>query len=159
MIKYFYYFFFASLFFSCKEKKSDERLLVDAGSFLDSTQSKEIEGRLKDINNKRVYHLFLYTVIAEKYYKHINYDSYVFNTLSKKDSVNNLNVLLYLSYDDRKVIIHTGNKAKEKLTDSLSQSAINHLKPYLSQREFFDGFKSTINYIDSIFMKTSNGAE
>lgn len=134
----------------------NEKLVIDAGSFLDNNQFQEIEGLLKAIDKQGHCHLFLYTVIAEKYYKHQNYDEYVFNSVSKKDTANNLNVLLYLSYDDKKIKIHTGNKAKEKLTDSLSQLVINNLKPYLSQRQYYDGFKVTINYIDSIFLKTTN---
>lgn len=158
-IKYFSYIFLTLLLFGCTEKKINEKLLVDAGSFLDNTQSKEIEELLKAIDKKGHCHLFLYTVIAEKYYKHTNYDEYIFNTVSKNDSINNLNILLYLSYDDKKIKIHTGNKAKEKLTDSLSQVAINHLTPYLIQRQYYDGFVSTINFIDSIFMKASNGEQ
>lgn len=158
MFKYFSYICLnLFLLLGCHTKKANEKLVVDAGSFLDDKQSKEIEGLLKGIGKQGYYHLFLYTVIAEKYYKHPNYDEYVFNTVSKKDSINNLNVLVYLSYDDKKIKIHTGNKAKEKLTDSLSQIAINRLIPYLSKREYYDGFKSTINYIDSIFTKASNG--
>jgi uncharacterized membrane protein YgcG len=155
MIKNFLYIFFALLLFSCITKKPTEKLVVDAGSFLDDNQSKEIERLLQAIDEKGQCHLLLYTVIAEKYYEHTNYDEYVFNTVSKKDSANNLNVLLYLSYDDKKIKIHTGNKAKEKLSDSLSQVAINRLIPYLSQRQYYEGFKSTINYIDSVFMKNS----
>ena len=113
MIKNFLYIFSALLLFSCNTKKSTEKLVVDAGSFLDDNQSKEIERLLQAIDEKGQCHLFLYTVIAEKYYKHTNYDEYVFNTVSKKDNANNLNVLLYLSYDDKKIKIHTGNKAKK----------------------------------------------
>lgn len=159
MFKCLSYIFLTLLLFGCSTKRANEKLVVDAGSFLDDKQSKEIEGSLKAIDKQGHYHLFLYTVIAEKYYKHPNYDEYVFNTVSKMDSVNNLNVLLYLSYDDKKIKIHTGNKAKEKLTDSLSQIAISRLIPYLSQRQYYDGFKSTINYIDSVFMKASNGEQ
>jgi len=144
------------LLLGCGTKKVSEKLVVDAGSFLDDKQSKEIEEKLKVIDKQERYRLFLYTVIAEKYYKHPNYDEYVFYTVSKGDSTSNLNVLLYLSYDDKKRKIHTGNKAREKLTDSLSQIAINRLIPYLTQRRYYDGFKSTINYIDSIFMKPLN---
>ena len=141
--------------FCCTTKESNEKLLVDAGYFLDNNQNKEIEAILKSIDKKGYYHFFLYTVIAEKYYRYTDYDEYVFNTVSMKDSINNLNVLLYLSYDDKKIKIHTGNKAKEILTDSLSQAAINRLIPYLTQRQYYDGIKLTIYYIDSI-MKGRN---
>lgn len=156
MIKYFCYIFLAFFLFSCSTKKSSEKLIVDAGSFLDNSQKKKIEDLLLGVSKKGQYHLFLYTVIAEKYYKHQNYDEYIFDFVSKNDTANNMNVLLYLSYDDKKIKIHTGNRAKEKLTDSLSQLAINNLKPYLSQRQYYEGFKTAINYIDSIFMKSSN---
>lgn len=159
MMKYFCCIFLTLLLIGCRPKKASEKMIVDAGSFLDDKQCREIERLLKSIGKQSRYHLFLYTVIAEKYYKRSNYGEYIFYTVSKGDSMNNMNVLLYLSYEDKKIKIHTGNKAREKLTDSLSQIAINRLIPYLSQRKYYDGFRSTINFIDSVFMKASNGEQ
>ncbi len=150
-IKISYYIIIILALISCndnKNKLATDRLIVDAGSFLDSTEANEIDGQLRSIKDKGKYNLFLHTVIAEKYYKHANYDEYIFSSLSNKDT--NTNILLYLSYNDKRIRINTGNKARETLTDSLCQVAVNRLIPYLNQRRYFDGIKATINYIDSV---------
>ena len=144
---------------SCKSSTIKNKLVVDAGSFLDSSQTKEIDGKLRAIDKKGVYHLFVYTVIAEKYYKHKNYDEYIFGVVSGKVTTTNNNILLYFSYDDKKIKIDTGNKAREVITDSLSQLAINRLIPYFSQRQYYDGIEATISYIDSLFMKKPNNVK
>ena len=153
MTRYLFYTFLVLILICCKTRTRDEKLVVDAGSFLDDKQTKEIEKMLTDIDEKRRYHLFLYTVITERNYSQPDYDLYIFDILSKNDSGKNYNVLLYLAYDEKKITIKTGNKAREILTDSLSNIAISRLIPYLSQREYFDGIKSTIKYIDSVFVK------
>jgi uncharacterized membrane protein YgcG len=143
-------------FFGCSNKSEQEKLVVDAGSFLEKDEQKKIETAIGEVNKKGECNLFFYTVIAEKYYQHKHYDSYVFQTISKKDSINNKTVLIYLSYDDKKIKINTGNKAREVLTDSLSQIAINRLVPFLSNRNYYQGIKSTIIYIDSLFSAKKN---
>jgi uncharacterized membrane protein YgcG len=156
--KTFYCIIIILVLISCNDntnKLATDRLIVDAGSFLDSTEANEIEGRLRSIEDKGKYNLFLYTVIAEKYYKHANYDEYIFSSLSNKDTNVNTNILLYLSYNDKKIRINTGNKARETLTDSLCQVAVNRLIPYLNQRKYYDGIKATINYIDSVMNCTN----
>jgi uncharacterized membrane protein YgcG len=151
------YSFIIVFLLGCKSQTKKEKFIIDAGSFLDSVQKKEVENILSKIDKKSNYHLYFYTVIAEKYYKHENYDWYLFDVISKRDTVNNNNILLYLSYEDKKIRINTGNKARLILTDSLSQVAVNRLIPFLSKRKYFDGIKSTINYIDSLFTNTKNG--
>lgn len=153
MNKILFYSLIFFMIFSCKAKSEKEKSLVDAGSFLESSQKMEVENMLNAINKKGIYQLYVYTVIAEKYYKHTNYGEYIFYTLSKRDSLTNNNVLLYLSYDDKKIKIFTGNKAREILTDSLSQIAIGRLIPYFSELQYYNGIISTINYIDNLFTK------
>ena len=150
-IKFIFCIFSIFILFGCKPNKSN-KLLVDAGYFLDSLQTIAVEEKLRRIDEKGYCHLYLYTVIAEKYYTHKKYDEYLFNVLSKDETRANTNVLIYLAYDDRKIRIITGIDASKILTDSLCQVAVNRLSPYMSQGKYYDGINSTIHYIDSVFV-------
>lgn len=143
--------FLTASLIGCQEQERDKKLIVDAGSFLEDQEAKQLASRLQEIDRKGKYSLFVYTVIAEKYYTHANYDDWVFHVISQGDTIHNHNILLYFAYDEQKIKLKTGKDARRVLSDSLSAQAINRIIPYLSKKEYYRGITEGINYVDSVF--------
>ncbi len=132
--------------FSLDVPQKPNRLVNDYANILSKSQVQNLEQKLVQYDKETSTQIALVTIKSLEGDDLFDYSQRLAEAWGIGGGKNDNGVLLLISYDDRKIRIHTGYGAEGALPDAISKRIIeNEIKPAFKTGDYYGGIASGIN--------------